>query len=430
MNHFLNLARGVLKSGGFARNALVLLTGTAFAQVITVAVTPIITRFYDPSLYGAFALYTSLASIVTVVSTGRYDVAVMLPAKETDAVNLVAVSLTLVCVTSLSSLLFLSCFRSTLPALLSTTETGSWLFLMPLTILMTGLYQTLYVWGNRQKKFPALAIGRISGAAVGAASNIGIALTTPSVGGLIVAGMFGTAAASAAIVKQLYKEGWSRISEVKVGVMAEQARLYHNFPLYSLPSDLVNVVAQQAPVILLTTYFGASTAGVFSLTQRVLGFPMALVASSVLDVFRQRASADFNARGDCVVIFRKTFKGLLLLSVIPFLTLFLSAPWLFTVAFGVEWKSAGECAQIVLPLFFLRFVISPLTYVLYIAKKQRLDLFCNIILFVSSTAAVVLGGMLRSEKTALILYSAVYSTMYLVYGSISYRTAKGVKTTP
>ena len=77
----------------FARNVLTLMTGTTIAQAIPIAISPILTRIYTPEDFGIFALYMSMASILSVVATGRYELAIMLPKKDEDAINIVALSL-------------------------------------------------------------------------------------------------------------------------------------------------------------------------------------------------------------------------------------------------------------------------------------------------------------------------------------------------
>ena len=76
----------------FRQNALILMTGTAISQAIPVAITPILTRIYTPEDFGTFALYLSLLTIFSVFATARYEMAIILPAKDEDAFSLLLVS--------------------------------------------------------------------------------------------------------------------------------------------------------------------------------------------------------------------------------------------------------------------------------------------------------------------------------------------------
>ncbi|WP_310441139.1 hypothetical protein [Sulfurimonas sp.] len=63
----------------FSRNVLTLMTGTTIAQAIPIAISPILTRIYTPEDFLVFALYMAIASILSVIATGRYEMAIMLP---------------------------------------------------------------------------------------------------------------------------------------------------------------------------------------------------------------------------------------------------------------------------------------------------------------------------------------------------------------
>jgi O-antigen/teichoic acid export membrane protein len=202
---------------------------------------------------------------------------------------------------------------------------------------------------------------------------------------------------------------------VSRGLMYSLAKRYYKFPLYAVPSDFLNSAAQQVPVLLLSNYFGMTVVGFYALTQRVLSLPLSFLAASMTDVFRQRASSDFAKTGDCRRIFVKTFKSLLAFAAGPSVLFFLLAPWLFSVAFGSKWRVAGEYAQLMAPLFFLRFVVSPLTYVFYIAEKQYYDLAGQVILLVCSLASIRVGALYNSPKLSISLFSGCYSAVYLAY---------------
>jgi O-antigen/teichoic acid export membrane protein len=208
-------------------------------------------------------------------------------------------------------------------------------------------------------------------------------------------------------------------------VMKEKARQYRRFPMFCVPADCLNGAAQQAPVVLLSLFFGPAVAGSFSLTHRVLSMPLVLLSQSIGGVFRQRASSQYNSRGDCRDVFSKTFKGLVLLSLVPFPLLFVAAPWLFCVVFGDQWRMAGEYARLLVPLFLVRFVSSPLTYVFYLREKQHYDLLGVTALLAASLSSMYVGNSLGSATAAITLFSALTCLVYLAYLLASQFLAQG-----
>ena len=103
----------------------------------------------------------------------------------------------------------------------------------------------------------------------------------------------------------------------------------------------------------------------------------------------------------------------------------IAAPPLFALVFGEKWRVSGEYAQLLAPMFFFRFVASPLSYVLFIAEKQQLDLALQVVLLISSGVSLSVGLAFGSIKIALAAFSIAYSVLYIAYLMVSYRLAKG-----
>ncbi len=69
------------------------MTGTGIAQAIPIAIIPILTRMFSPEDFGLLALYAACVSILGVVATGRYEIAIMLPKDDEDARLLLQLSM-------------------------------------------------------------------------------------------------------------------------------------------------------------------------------------------------------------------------------------------------------------------------------------------------------------------------------------------------
>ena len=75
----------MIRNTEFRRNVLTLLTGTTVAQLIPFLISPIITRLYSPEDLGRLALFVSIISILSIISTCKYDAAILLPKEESNA---------------------------------------------------------------------------------------------------------------------------------------------------------------------------------------------------------------------------------------------------------------------------------------------------------------------------------------------------------
>ena len=123
----------------FSRNIITLMTGTSIAQAIPVAVSPILTRIYTPEDFGIFALYMSVVSIMAIFATGKYDLAIMMPEKDDDAVNIVILSTSITTIVSILTLIVVIIFNENIAFLLGNESIKNWLYLAPVSIFLTGI---------------------------------------------------------------------------------------------------------------------------------------------------------------------------------------------------------------------------------------------------------------------------------------------------
>jgi O-antigen/teichoic acid export membrane protein len=326
------------------------------------------------------ALFISVTSVVSIIATGRYELAVLLPEKDEDAANVMGLAVIISLAVSALTLVAVLLGGGAIANFLGNPEISRWLYLAPLAVLVTSLYQTLNCWLTRKLMFKMLAFNRISVSATTTAANLSMGAAGMRAGGLIMGSFVGQLVPTAVLCWQVWQEGdQEKLSMINGRALRGQAVRHKNFPLFSLPADFIGVVSNQLPVVLLSNFFGATVIGFYSLTQRVLAAPIALIASSIFEVFKQRASSDFAKFGNCGKIYVNTLKYLLLLSLPPFIIFFFTAPPLFAVVFGAKWRIAGEYAQILSVMYFLRFISSPLSFMYFVAERQKEDLFLRIL---------------------------------------------------
>ncbi len=150
--------------------------------------------------------------------------------------------------------------------------------------------------------------------------------------------------------------------------------------------------------------------------QRVIGAPISIIGSAVADVFRQQASEAYIKRGECVEEYVSALKKLLAISTIPFSIFIIIAPDLFAIVFGVDWRQAGEYAQILTPMFFLQFLVSPVSCMYTISNNQREDLRLQIFMV---TVIILIFSLGFEFKTSLMLFMMFFVSIYIF---VLYRT--------
>jgi O-antigen/teichoic acid export membrane protein len=412
----------------FSKNVFILLGGTVIAQAIPLAISPLLTRLFSPSDFGLFALYFSVSQIISVFITGRYEMAIILPEKDEDAINVVAISIIITLFVSVISFLIILLFGSNIAYLLNSPEISDYLFLVPVTVFAIGIYTIFNFWLNRKGHYKNISSGKITRSAFSSFFSIGFAFTLLKTGGLIIADTIGQIAAGLVVFIKSLKSDSDKLQYISKSSMMRQSKRYIHFPKFNIISGLFEKGSGQIPVILLSTFFGTTISGFFSFSQRIIAAPGALIGSSVGDVFRQQVSIEFLEKGNCRHTFLELLKLLVLLAIIPFMVVFIFSPFLFSFIFGAEWRIAGEYAQIMTVMFFLSFIVSPLSNMFIIAEKQKIDLIIQILLFGFVTLSFFLGYKLFSNpKVTIMIYSIIYSIKYCIELYLSYKFSKGVK---
>jgi len=413
----------LLPTSGFARDSLTLMMGTAFGQAIAIAISPILSRLYAPQDLGILALYMAITGVLSVAVTGRYDLAILLPAQDADAANVFGLSAIISVTFSLAVLVVVWAFNTPIVRLLDEPGIAFWLYFIPLSLLSAGIYRGLNCWSNRLKQYRRIAISRVLQAAILASASITIGLVRPGPDGLVIGVILGDLLAALALLVQTWRDGaltWSMLSREQ---MVALGRRYRAFPVFSVPADTVNAMARQIPVFLMTVFYGPAVVGFFALTQRVLGAPLSVVAAAVADVFSQRASREVVAVGHCRGAYLKTLKALAVLAIMPFTALVLVAPWLVVWVFGAHWETSGRYIQVMAPLYCLAFVVSPLSRTFYVTEHQWYDLIWQVALIIFSAASITAGYLLGQPIHSIAIYTAAYSVLYVLSLALSYRCA-------
>lgn len=408
------------------KNISTLMGGTFIAAIIPILSAPIMSRLYEPKFYGVLGLYMSVTGLVGILAYNNYAQAIMMAKEDEDSKQIVWFSLLISFVIScLSGLMIL--LISGLTNFIHDSEAGNWYFFVPLTIFFNGINYILLIWANRIKHYRILAFNRVIQAIVTVTIQIVLGLLIKNETGLMTGLLFGQFFSAFLLVMEFYfKHKIFHIGEPDFSKFREIANKYRNLALYSTPSEFINNFINQTPIFFLQKFGGASYVGNFTFTQRFLGLPQQFLSSAIVDVFKQKASEAFNQNGNCRLIFIKTLKALTGLAFLPLLVAIFFAPQIFSFVFGDKWIMAGIFAQFLSILFFFRFIVSPLSYVYFIAGKMKEDLALHLLFFVVTSLAFYFGNTFFSDKKYLVLaYSITYSGVYIIYLIRSYLFSKG-----
>lgn len=397
---------------GSARHVLTLLTGTGLAQLIVLAASPLLSRLFSPEDFGVFALFQSVVALLAVLATGRYELAVVLPESDDDGWQLLLLALALALGVTGLSLGGVAIGGDWLAQAAGHASIAPWLYLLPLSVGLTAVVNTLGCWANRRRQYAQLAGNRVVQSGGGVAATVGLGAAGWSAPGLLLGGAIGQAIAAALL-------GWQARADVRRADrprMRALAMQYLNFPRLNLPHALLDALQASALLAVMGAAFGSQVLGWYAFALRIARTPLAMLGASVGQVFQQRAAQVWNEGGDLAGLARRTTARLALFA-LPFALSMLFAPPLFAWAFGDEWREAGAQARLLAPWMVLNFMTSPLSQLPLVVGRQGRALAFGIAYQVSMLLPYVLAWALRWDiATALALQSGASSVVLLAYG--------------
>lgn len=398
----------------FSKNVMVLLSGTLLAQLIPILVIPLLTRLYDPLSFGAYAIYLAIVLIASIVATGRYEQAILLVADDQDAIHLTRLSILLtICTSTILLAVILFLLRS---SWLHSIELDWWyLVLAPFAVLITGVHESLNYWCNRKQKYRLLASNRVCRNSVISGGQVALFLLP---GGLMLGDIIGRVVALVGLYRNSVKE---LRGPVDLSRMKALAYRYRRFPIFDASALLANISSFQVQNLLVPTLFGAAVAGNYFLVLRALQYPISIVSAGITDVYKQKLSmidvSDEHKSESLAAYYLKMFAFLIIIGSLPFYILWQYAEYLFALAFGDQWVNAGQYASLLAPMFFIRFVASPLNYFLYLREKQLQNMLLQFLLMGIAIVAVTQSNtMIEAVSRIAWLFSGVY-IFYLAYSS-------------
>lgn len=408
----------------FWRHVATVLGGAAGAQLLPLLAAPLLTRICSPQQIGAYSVWLGVITLAAIGASLRMEAAMILDAESNRQrtcfrVVFYSASCAAAVLTSVAIVLRLlgagPALQLPWTAVLS-VGIGTWLI---------ACTQTLLAYATSCNAFGKAAKAKIISAAAIVGTQLLLLMFAPAtvehgasylIGGHLAGLAAGFLAARLLLHPPPAPIGW-RIDAAQLAYL----RRHQNFWRYSLPSNLLNGAVSQLPLFLIGMRHGALMAGLYALTQRVLSAPVSLLAASVLEVFKRESVLEYRAHGHCSRSYLHTFKALLALGLVPAAVLLVAAPALFAWVFGENWRPAGEMAQLMAPLFLLNFIASPLSYVFFVAGRQRADLLWQIVLFASTSVAFLLPLDVRGN---ILCYVAAYGALYLVYLHMSWNCSR------
>ncbi len=369
----------MINSVNFVSNVIKVTSGSFFGQLVFISTTPVITRIYDPEVFGFFAIYSALVRLVSGISPLRYEMAILIAENKEDIKHLVVISSVFVVFICLLSYVIISAIDFLMGFIVIISVIDSHKLLISLGIFFTGMINVLVSLQTQIGNFNNIASIKLIKPLSTSIINIfyGTIIKSSSLG-LIIGDLMGSFLGFLFLVIKSIKDTKIKssfhISNIKIKYLLKR---YKSFPLFGTWSVLINSAMIHLPIIIISNFQTPLIVGFYALSNRVLQMPMALFNSGLSQVFLKNAS-DNKSNSLVGPLVTKTLIRLIMLSIFPIFVILLIGEDIFSFIFGENWILAGKYLQILSLWAFSAFLVQPLSQLVNVYEKQKEAFFINI----------------------------------------------------
>ena len=398
------------KPSSFLKSISVLIGGAVVAQVIMAIALPITSRLYSPDDFSALSVFTGLVSIISVAACLRLDVAVSLPQRDDDAVNILGLALICALVISIVLAISVIILPEQIATFLNQPQLLKYLWLLPIAVMITSTYSALQMWFIRKKAFASISKTRVFQSCAGAGSQIGLGWLGWAPFGLILGQTLNSGAGCVGLGYRLFCKDRGLLKTINWARMRAVFNTYDQFAKYSTFEAMSNSAAIYLPVMMIAAIANGPEAGYLTMAMFAMQAPLGLIGTAVSQVYLSRAPDEHRAE-NLDLFTTNIIGGLVKSGVGPLMFAGIVAPSLFSIIFGGGWERAGVLVAWMTPWFIMQFLSSTISMALHVTGNQKSALYLQLFGLFLRTGVVYLAS---------ITYATYISEAYAISGFVFY----------
>lgn len=388
------------------KNSTIMLSGNTLAQIISLAIYPVLSRLYSTDDFGLLNLFLSIAGVMVLFATADYQDAILLPKEDKKASACFQTGFA--CTIVITLLCFFSLlFSHNIATAFNAPLLADIYYLLPFYVFFSALWMLISHWFYRKKEFVRISGYTLTQSVFNASAKSAFGILGNTAYGMIISMTIAPFIAFAGCLSKNIRKVLSPLFNVNKTDCISMAKEYSNFPKYSLPRSIVNNFSGSLPVFLLTPFFSLSEIGIYGMALTLAFKPINLFNSSVHGVLYQRFSEKVSSNEPLMPILSYFTKMATSIVVPVFAVLYFFLPWLAAVILGEEWRESGEYIRIMLPWLAILVVLGSVHFIPNLFNRQKGLLLFEIAYFVLRIAALTVGILQNDFKLAIVLFFSV-----------------------
>lgn len=402
MNYFLKF----LNTSNFNKNVFLLFKGSILAQLISIIGAVYLAKLYGKEAYGFFNVYISISGILVVLFSLNFEQAIIISKKKSESINIFNTLFitAFVWYVVINLLLHLGSFL-----IHSLNEFIVVIFLGSTGALLLAYKNIFDMFLTHLSRFKVFSSSRVLLAIFTVLFQLALFFVYDK-NGLVYGSILGL------LMVLLYL-----ISDVKMffqlpslNDFINQIKKNKNLINFGLPSTFINGFANNLLPILIASFFSLASAGIYALSLKIILTPMQLLASSVSQVYFQKANAIYTQTPNKLykftrdIVINNTVIIFFILLLINTLGIFL-----LELYFQKEWENLRLYMLIISFYVLCRSTFNPISYITTIVDKLKIELLFNIYLIFINLFAIYLGYQYQKLIVTIVLFSFFSGIGYL-----------------
>lgn len=414
--------KAILKTN-FARQFMMVFSGTALAQMVAFALSPLVSRIYTPEDFGILGLYSAMIGFMSAIVGFNYQIAIVVPEKNSEAQKLVSLVFALITIKIIILSLTLFFFVKPIFQFFEATALIDYWWLLPIGLFLDSAARINYYWCLREKRYDRIGTSAVIKATINNGGKVIGGLFYPKAITMILCTISAFAVYYLLLQTSNYRNLRKEVHRLTLGKsrlyikeLYQTLLKYYDYLLYRTPQYALLIISQILPTFLLAAWFNSAAVGAFALAKTVISAPQELLGKSVYTVFFPKITQMHNKGQRIGPIIVKATGILFLIALVPFGLIGAFGEPIFTLVFGHQWGTAGIYAQWMSIGLIFDFANRGISASLPVLRKQNFSLVVQICLFVLQFISIYVGATyFHSDIWAMMLYGLSYGVVNILY---------------
>ncbi len=429
LRNYISRYKTILAKNYFIKSFLILVSSSAAAQAINFLFYPAISRIYSPADFGVLAAFTSVIGICSSFTSGQYELAIPTVKTNVEAKQLVKVAVFVSCIFAFAFAILLLLLRLFFSNSFGGFFNKDILWLIPLSIILLNGYTIFTVYYVKYGKLKLIFRTRIYQVlSKNFLQVIGGLFSANKVVFLVLGLITSQSTGLFSFVKDFVSRDNKKPRKSLSWIFHKEKRhflhyitKYKKYPIYLIPSGILNKGGLELPVLFFSVYYGAKFTGYYSMANQIVLIPIGVIMQSLSRSYLNEFSTRYIESKAGALGFYKNFNfKVIKWTLIPCIAFCLIIKPFAIFFLGPKWINSAEMMQYFVAFGYFQLIYSTISQTLNVIGKHSLQLKWNIYRTMVVLLTLYICYITKTDEFVVFkIYILVMILFYIILGQIT-----------